>query len=183
MTRHTGRVWLGLVIGAAVWSAACASPPNEARQAAEQQIQEARDAEVDVYAQDEFQAVMEEWDRAEQHMQAQEYGEARTGYEKVMELVAVAAREAEVGRQTMKIDVNQRKTEFQNLWKEVSAAIENTRGRAGRELAQEAKTWVEQINQQLVELEDNEKYAQMLTALDEATDKAIEFRERAAGTR
>ena len=118
--------------------ASCAGPPNEARSAAEQAIQDARNGDAEKYANDEFQATVDEFNKAEKHMTAKEFSEALTSYEKTIELATIAGTETGVGREISKADASSKLDEFQASWGDISKQIEKGRGRKAKALAREA---------------------------------------------
>ena len=80
MSKRTILSLMSLTVCIGLIASSCASPPTEARSAAEQAIEDIGDAEK--YAKDEYQVAVDEFNKAESHMAAEEFGEARAGYEK-----------------------------------------------------------------------------------------------------
>jgi len=161
--------------------AACAGPPNEAMSAADQSINDAVEAEVDKYAPEQFEAAAAELEKAKGHMEAEEYGDAKTSAENTMSLVEAASQEALVQKELTKREVDETLPAFMERWGELSNAIEGGRGRAARALAQEAAAFADTLQIQLNELRANEKWHDLKMLLESAQATADGFAGRAGG--
>ena len=82
MSKRTILSMMSLVVCIGLITSSCAAPPNEARSAAEQAIQDARSGDAEKYAKDAFQATVDAFNEAEKAMTAKEFSEALSGYEK-----------------------------------------------------------------------------------------------------
>lgn len=160
---------------------ACAGPPNDAMEAAETKLNAAKEAEFDKYAPAEYEAAAAELAKAQNHMDAEEYSEAKTAAENTISLVDAAGEDAEVQKQLTKHDVDEALPAFMERWGKVSSSIEQGRGRAGRELAQEAKAFVDTLQVQLNDLKAAEKWYDLKMLLESANMTADSFAERAGG--
>lgn len=159
----------------------CTRPPTDAMEAAEAKLNAASEAEVDKYAPVEYEAAAAELDKAQAHMAAEEYSDAKTAAERTIELIDVAGEEARVQRGLVEIEVKEAITAFRDRWKEISETIEAGRSRDARELAREAREYADSINPQLIELNSNEKWYDLKVLLEEANTTADSFAERAGG--
>ncbi len=162
-------------------STACTPPPNDLMAAAEDTINQMDQNQIDMYAKAEYDLVTAELAKAKQHMDAEEYTEAKEAAEKTIELAKAAGQEAAVQRQLMKVDVNKKLPEFNKRWSEISSSIEGGRGRAARALAVEAKAFSDSLTENLQELNGSEMWYELNAALDAANATADEFAEKAGG--
>ena len=160
---------------------ACAGPPTEAMDAAEQAISDAMEAEVDKYAPAEYEAAAAELEMARAHMAAEEYGDAKAAAENTMALVESASQESVVRKELTKREVNEALPEFLERWGEISGSIESGRGRTARALAQEASQFADSLTVQLNDLKAAEKWHDLKTLLESANMTADSFAERAGG--
>ncbi len=170
---------MSLAVCVGLIASSCASPPTEARSAAEQAIEDISDAEK--YAKDAYQVTVDEFNKAENHMAAEEFSEARAGYEKTIQLASDAGKETGIGRELAKVDATSQLEEFLDSWSEMSAQIEKGRGRAVKALAGEAKVFSDSLSSVLNDLKNNEQWYELLTALADANATADGFKERAGG--
>ena len=162
-------------------STACTPPPNDLMAAAEDTINQLDQNQIDMYAKAEYDLVTAELAKAKQHMDAEEYTEAKEAAEKTIELAKAAGQEAAVHRQLMKVDVDKKLPEFMERWSEISSSIEGGRGRAARALAVEAKAFSDSLTENLQELNGSEMWYELNAALDAANVTADEFAEKAGG--
>ena len=160
---------------------ACAQPPTEAMSAAETKLNAAKEAGFDKYAPEEYDAAAAELAKAQGHMAAEEYSEARTAAENTIMLVDAAGEEAEVQKQLIKREVDEALPAFLERWGEISASIEQGRGRAARTLAQEASAFADSLTMELNDLKANEKWYDLKMLLESANMQADSFAERAGG--
>ena len=160
---------------------ACAGPPNEAMNAAETKLNAAVEAEFDKYAPAEYEAAAAELAKAQGHMAAEEYGDAKTAAENTIALVDVAGQEAEVQKELTKREVDDALPAFMERWHEISTSIEQGRGRAARDLAHEASVFADSLTMQLNDLNSNEKWYDIKMLLESANMAADGFAERAGG--
>ncbi|MBT5876260.1 MAG: hypothetical protein HOH43_22740 [Candidatus Latescibacteria bacterium] len=180
MSKRTLPSMLSIFAGIAILVSSCAGPPNEARSAAEQAVQDARTGEAEKYAADAFKATVTAFNSAEKHMTAKEYSEALAGYEETIALATTAGKETGVGRQLSKADAETKLTEFLTNWGEIGKMIEKGRGRKAKALAQEAKVFGDSLAGSLNDLKGAEQWHELLAALESANVAAIEFNEKAA---
>lgn len=162
-------------------AAACAGPPTEAMDAAEQSISDAVEAEVDKYAPAEYEAAAAEFEKAKGHMAAEEYGDARTAAEKTMELIEAASQESVVQKELKKREVMETLRAFADRMIVISNTVENASGRAARDLAQEISEFKGVIEPKVNELVSSENWHDLKTVLEEAIMTADSFAERAGG--
>ena len=160
---------------------ACAGPPNDAMEAAEKGIDDAMAAEIDKYSPVEFEAAAAELEKARGHMAAEEYGDAKTAAENTIALTEAASQESVVQKELTRREVDEAIPAFMERWSEISGSIEQGRGRAGRELAQEAKAFVDTLQVQLNDLNAAEKWHDLKMLLESANMTADSFAERAGG--
>ncbi len=161
--------------------AACAGPPNEAMTAAEQAVADAMEAEVDKYAPAEYEMAAAEFEKAQGHMDAEEYGDAKAAAENTMALVESASQEAVVQKELTKREVDEALPAFLERWGEISGSIEQGRGQAARNLAQEASAFADSLTVQLNDLKAAEKWHDIKMLLEAAHTAADSFAERAGG--
>ena len=161
--------------------AACAGPPTEAMDAAEQAISDAMAAEVDKYAPAEYEMAAAELEKARAHMAAEEYGDAKTAAESTMALVESASQESVVQKELTKREVDVALPAFLERWGEISGSIERGRGQAARAVAQEASAFADTLTVQLNDLKAAEKWHDIKMLLEEANMTADSFAERAGG--
>ena len=162
-------------------STACTPPPNDLMAAAENTVNQMDENQIDMYARAEYDLVTAELAKAKQHMDAEEYTEAKEAAEKTIELAKAAGQEAAVQRQLMKVDVDKKLPEFMERWSEISSSIEGGRGRAAQALAVEAKAFADSLTANLQELSGSEMWYELNAALDVASATADEFAEKAGG--
>ncbi len=161
--------------------AACAGPPTEAMDAAEQAVSNAVEAEIDKYAPAEFEAAAAELEKAREHMDAGDYGEARTAAENTRTLVGTANEEMLVQKELTKRQVEEALPAFLERWGEISGNIEQGRGRDARALAQEASSFADTLTVQLNELKARERWYDIKMLLESANMQADDFAARAGG--
>ena len=161
--------------------AACAGPPNKAMTAAEQAVSDAMEAEVDKYAPAEYEAAAAELETAQGHMAAGDYGDAKTAAESTIALVEAANEEMLVQKELTKREVDEALPAFLERWGEISSSIEQGRGTAARELAQEASAFADSLTMQINDLNSNEKWHDLKMLLESANMTADSFAERAGG--
>ncbi len=164
-----------------LFSTACTPPPNDLMAAAENTVNQMDENQIDMYARAEYDLVTAELAKAKQHMDAEEYTEAKEAAEKTIELAKAAGQEAAVQRQLMKVDVDKKLPEFMERWSEISSSIEGGRGRAAQALAVEAKAFADSLTANLQELSGSEMWYELNAALDAASATADEFAEKAGG--
>ncbi|MXW04875.1 MAG: DUF4398 domain-containing protein [Gemmatimonadetes bacterium] len=162
-------------------AAACAGPPTEAMNGAEDAMAAAMEAEVDKYAPAEYEAAAAELEMARTHMDAEEYGDAKTAAENAMSLFESASQESVVQKELTKREVDEALPAFLERWGEISGSIERGRGQAARALAQEASAFADSLTVQLNELNAAEKWHDLKTLLESANMTADSFAERAGG--
>ena len=162
-------------------AAACAGPPTEAMDGARLAISAAMEAEVDKYAPDEYGMAAAELEKAEAHLAAEEYGDAKTAAENTMALVESASQESVVQKELTKREVDEALPAFLERWSEISSSIEQGRGRAAVTLAQEASAFADSLTMQLNDLKANEKWYDIKMQLESANMTADSFAERAGG--
>lgn len=163
---------------AIIVSMGCAGPPTEAIQAAEAAIQEAQTAGSDVYAAERFKAAQDALADAKAKVDSKDYKGAKESADRAIALADSSRTDAAVGKETMRLDAERKLEEMKTMWADVSAAIEKSRGPAGKALVKEAADVAAMVNtlpQQMAE----GKYAEVLKAVDEATMKANDLKERA----
>ncbi len=179
MSKRTILSLMSLVVCIGLIASSCASPPTEARSAAEQAVADISDAEK--YAKGEYQAAVDEFNKAENHMTAEEFGEARAGYEKTIQLASDAGKETGIGRELTKVDAETKLEEFQASWTDISSQIEKGRGRAAKALAVDAAAFGDSLAGVLNDFKGAEQWYELLMALENASTTADGFRERADG--
>ena len=162
-------------------AAACAGPPTEAMDGARLAISAAMEAEVDKYAPAEYGMAAAELEKAEAHLTAEEYGDAKTAAENTMALVESASQESVVQKELTKREVDEALPAFLERWSEISSSIEQGRGSAARTLAQEASAFADSLTMQLNDLKANEKWYDIKMQLESAHMTADSFAERAGG--
>ena len=161
--------------------AACAGPPTEAMDAAEAKINGAMEAEIDKYAPAEYESAAMEFEKAKAHMEAEEYGDAKTAAENAIALVDAANQEMLVQKELTKREVDVALPAFLERWGEISGSIERGRGQAARAVAQEASAFADSLTVQLNDLKAAGKWHDLKVLLEEANMTADSFAERAGG--
>lgn len=162
-------------------AAACAGPPTEAMNAAQVKLDGALEAEIDKYAPAEYETATAEFDKAQAHMEAGEYSEAKTAAESTIALVDAASEESAVQKELTKREVDEALPAFLERWGEISGSIEQGRGQAAVTLAQEASAFVDSLTVQLNDLKAAEKWHDLKMILESANMSADSFAERAGG--
>lgn len=169
------------VVACLFMAAACAGPPTEAMEAAEAKIEGALEAEIDKYAPAEYEAAAAELEKAQTHMAAEEYSDAKAAAERTIALVDAASEESAVQKELTKREVDEALPAFLERWGEISGSIERGRGQAARALAQEASAFADSLTVQLNELKSDEKWHDLKMLLESANMSADGFAERAGG--
>ena len=169
------------VIACLFVAAACAGPPTEAMDAAQAKLDGALEAEIDKYAPAEYETAAAEFEKAQAHMEAGEYSEAKTAAESTIALVDAASEESAVQKELIKREVDEALPAFLERWGEISGSIERGRGQAARALAQEASAFADSLTMQLNELNSAEKWHDLKMLLESANVAADGFAERAGG--
>ena len=161
--------------------AACAGPPTEAMDAAEQAISDAMAAEVDKYAPAEYEMAAAELEKARAHMTAEEYGDAKTAAENTMALAESASQESVVQKELTKREVDVTLPAFLERWKGISQRIESGRGRAALELSRRATEFKNTLEPQINELRSAEKWHDLKVLIESANETADGFEAEAGG--
>ncbi len=169
------------IVSCLLMVSACAQPPTEAMEAAEAKINGAVEAQIDKYAPTEYEAAAAEFEKAKAHMDAEEYGDAKTAAENTIALVETANQEMLVQKELTKREVDEALPAFLERWGEISGSIEQGRGSAARTLAQEASAFADSLTVQLNDLKAAEKWHDIKMLLESANMAADGFAERAGG--
>ena len=177
MSKRQVLSWLCLAVCVVLMASSCAAPPTEAMKAAEEAIENAKAEEVDTYAPTEFGIAQAEFAKAQQHMAAEEYGEARTAAEKTIELAQVAAKETTVQKTIIQTQSLNKLNDFRELWGALSKKIEKGRTRKAKALAKEAGEFAAAVGDTINVLKSSEKWAELNMVLEEANKKVAEFQE------
>ncbi|MBM3265779.1 MAG: hypothetical protein FJY97_20490 [candidate division Zixibacteria bacterium] len=165
----------------AVMGGACTPPPDAEKANAQQAVDAAKNDGAEMYAKTQLDAAAAEWAKAEQHMTAKEYLEAKAAYESTVRLAAEAGKEAGVQKEMIKTEASQGIDAFMTKWGEVSAAIEKGKGKDAKALAAEAGEYAKTITEQINTLKTNGQWIELKAAVEEASKKADEFSGRAMG--
>ncbi|MBI4552896.1 MAG: DUF4398 domain-containing protein [Candidatus Latescibacteria bacterium] len=160
--------------------AGCSKPPTEAIQAAEQVISDAKTEGAEQYAATRLKAAEEALADAKARVDQKAYSEARQQAEMVIGMADSFKMDIAAAKEMMKLDAERKVEEFKTMWADMNASIEKTRGAAGKALAKEASDLAALVNTLPQQMNEG-KYAEVLKAIDEATVKANELKERAAG--
>lgn len=179
MSRRSIPSWLAALACIAVVGLACTPPPEAEKAAALGAVEMAKTDGAEMYSKAQLDAATAEWQKAEQHMMAKEYVEAKAAYENTVKLAAEAGKEAGVQKEMMKADAQKGLEAFMAKWGEVSAAIEKGKGKGAKELASEAAAYAQTLTEQLNNLKSNAQWMELKAALDAANMKAEEFSQRA----
>lgn len=181
MVRRTLSSWLVALASLAVISTACTPPPDAEKAAAGDAVAQAKSAGAEMYAKTQLDAATAEWMKAEQHMTAKEYVEAKAAYESAVKLAADAGKEAGVQMEMMKAEAGTNLDAFMAKWTEVSAAIEKGKGKDAKALAVEAGEYAKTLTEKLNGLKEAGQWIELKAALDEANMKADEYKTKVGG--
>lgn len=181
MTRQSFSSWLVALASVALVSTSCTPPPDAEKTAAGDAVEQAKAAGADMYAKTQLDAATSEWMKAEQHMTAKEYVEAKAAYEKTVTLAAGAGKEAGVQKEMVKEEVGKNLADFMTKWAVVSAAIEKGKGKAAKDLAVEAGEYAKTLTEKLNGLKEAGQWMELKATLEEANMKADEYMTKTAG--
>lgn len=181
MVRRTISSWLVALASVALISTACTPPPDAEKAAAGDAVEQAKTAGAEMYAKTQLDAATAEWMKAEQHMTAKEFVEAKAAYESTVKLASGAGTEAGVQKELMKEEMGKNLDGFMAKWAEVSAAIEKGKGKEAKALAVEAGEYAKTLTEKLNSLKEAGQWMELKAALDEANMKADEYKTKAGG--
>lgn len=170
--------WLCLAVCVSLMASSCAAPPTDAMNAAEEAIQNAKEEEVDKYAPTEFEKAQAELAKAQKHMAAEEYREARTAAEKTIALARTAAKETTVQKTIIQTQSLNKMNDFREMWGALSKKIEKGRTRQAKALAKEAGEFATMIADTINVLKSSQKWVELNMVLEEANKKVGEFQEK-----
>src|SRR5262245_21331509 len=118
------RIITPVVFAATLLTAACASPPEAERKAADQAVSAAVAAGAERYAPSEFSAMTAAVKKAESEMSSKAYKEAKASYESAKELADKAAKAAESGKAAAKAEAEKQIADVEARWKDLQAKAE-----------------------------------------------------------
>src|SRR5262245_47004649 len=118
------RIITPVVFAATLLTAACASPPEAERKAADQAVSAAVAAGAERYAPSEFSAMTAAVKKAESEMSSKAYKEAKASYESAKELADKAAKAAEAGKAAVRAEAEKQLAATEARWKDLQAKAE-----------------------------------------------------------